>query len=411
VNTTNTELLDRDKLKTLINDMSIKHAWLASEIRISERTLTRWINGDVTRVRISNLKKLAVALGCETNTLIARSETESYPSHVNRAILVNELHNDSLLYELLMSSKIKLAIALIKSTFHSRLPLSVLGDFHVKLGYASLIHRKFKSAIKQFDKAGLKARSAYDNQLIFSVNLGLAITHFFDDNYSECQSFLNLCEATLSFSGHEKAHFYCTSALFYIHSGQLEKAIDATDNCIEECSPDKTPIEKKLFLCTAMQLKGAIYLFLGKAEQAEKCCRESLEVAVVSGYSRCVNVSKAYLAAVLAYQGDTQSAVALCEMSIDKTDKKDISYPSLIAISLFVYRKLGDADRCLEKYTKLKSITREYSNTRVFGQYQMLVIEHAAGHSHLSAEYKLQLTKSLQKLGLTNWIEQLQIDQ
>jgi DNA-binding Xre family transcriptional regulator len=189
VNTTNTELLDRDKLKTLINDMSIKHAWLASEIRISERTLTRWINGDVTRVRISNLKKLAVALGCETNTLIARSETESYPSHVNRAILVNELHNDSLLYELLMSSKIKLAIALIKSTFHSRLPLSVLGDFHVKLGYASLIHRKFKSAIKQFDKAGLKARSAYDNQLIFSVNLGLAITHFFDDNYSECQSF------------------------------------------------------------------------------------------------------------------------------------------------------------------------------------------------------------------------------
>jgi hypothetical protein len=124
-----------------------------------------------------------------------------------------------------------------------------------------------------------------------------------------------------------------------------------------------------------------------------------------------VNVSKAYLAAVLAYQGDTQSAVALCEMSIDKTDKKDISYPSLIAISLFVYRKLGDADRCLEQYTKLKSITREYSNTRVFGQYQMLVIEHAAGHSHLSAEYKLQLTKSLQKLGLTNWIEQLQIDQ
>jgi len=405
VNSNKTELINREKLTSLINSLSIKHVWLAKKIEVSEKTLTRWLNGDVTRIRTRNLQKLTEVLDCEMDDLIARSEIDIYPSAKNRDTLVNELHNDSLLYELLASSKIKLAISLIKSTFHSQLPSAILANFYIKLGYASLLHRKQKAAFKYFTKASVKASKANQPELIFSVNLAFAITHFFDCNYEQCLNYLAHCESNKESAGLEKAHFYSTFSLYYLFTGQFDSAISSAENCISECDPYKPSIEKELFLCTALQLKGASHLFRGDIAEAQDCCIEALTVAHQSGYSRCVDVSKAYLAAFYASQGQLGSALQLATQSIQSVNEKDISVPSLLCIAIYVHRITGNEQISRQLYEQLASISKEYSAPRAFSQYQMALLEQGLGNQDKAAQINQQFIKSLNELGLTHWSE------
>lgn len=411
MHTNKTEIIDRNRLISLINSQSVKHTWLASKINVSEKTLTRWVNGDVTRIRTGNLKKLAAALNCETEVLIARSEVDVYSSAKNRDILVNELHNDSLLYQLLMSSKIKLAISLIKSTFHPKLPSAILASFYTKLGYASLIHRKLKAAKKHFSKASTKAQTSGNQEVIFSVNLAFAITHFLDFDFKRCLDFLMLCDANKQYAGQEKAHYYNTYSLYYLYTGQFDFAISSSDDCISECAPNRKSVEKELFLSTALQLKGASYLFKGDIEQARTCCLNSLTVANRSGYKRCVDVAKAYLATVDAYQGEFDSALALSFESIQNVNEKDISLPSILCAAIYVHRASGNEQKSRELCEQLKRICNKRSAPIAFSEYQLSLIERAHGNKVEADKIRQQVIELLYELGLEHWVKLLPVEE
>ena len=403
MNINKTEALDRKKLKSIIRDKSIKHAWLANTIAVSEKTLTRWISGDVTRIRTTNLNRLADALECDRELLIASFETDLYPSEKNRDVLVNELNNDNLLYELLVSSKIKLAISLIKSTFHPTLPSAIIVNFFIKLGYASLIHRKLKTAKKYFLKALQKAQNKNNKEQQFSAHLGLALSSFFDSNFAKCLEHLKLCDNNLDSAGPEKAHFNNTNALYYLYTGQIDLAIHHADACIEECFPNKPSIEKELFLSSAWQLKGAAYLFKEDSESAKTCCKNSLEVAESSGYTRCIAVSKAYLAAVEATQGNTDIATLLSDESIRLVNKKDIALPSLYCIAIFVYRIAKDYQGMEQLTQQLSAIDKGHSVTQAFSLYQQLLLESSNKACKKTEDCSIQLNKLLTVLNLNHW--------
>lgn len=181
--------------------------------RRKQKGLTRWINGANPRVKVNNLKKLAEAPDCELETLILSTEAETYSSEKNRDLLVNELHKDSLLYNLLISSKLKLAISFIKSTFHSGMPNVIMASFYTKLGYAHVIQGQQKSAKRFFLKAQQKAFNTGNQEFLFSTGLGLAITYLFDFDFEKCPTTFDTCEQLIEHSGKEKAHFHSTKAL------------------------------------------------------------------------------------------------------------------------------------------------------------------------------------------------------
>jgi DNA-binding Xre family transcriptional regulator len=397
-----TENLNRDQLKRLMQDKVVKHAWLAQKITVSEKTLTRWLNGTVTRIRAHNLQKLAEALDCAPNELIEASEINEYSSESNRAVLVTELSTDNLLYQLIASSKIKLAISLIKSTFHPQLPTNIISNFQIKLGYAALILRKQKSAKKYFSKALNKSNSTNHREHFFSASLALAMTHFFDSQFEKCYWYLNECETMIEFANKELAHFYNTYALYFLYTGQFNQSILKANACITACAPDKASIEKRLFLSSALHLKGAAHLFQGEVQLAFSCCTKSLAEAERSGYKRSIAVSKAYLSAVETIQGNTNKALELIEESLELIGKNDISLPSVLSIASFVYRKLGNNEEVELIAEKLSHIAKGQKTTQVFGLYQSFLLENARDNKS-SAALLEDIFKSLDELQLVGW--------
>ena len=403
MNNSKTALLNRGQLQQYIIEQSIKHLWLANQIGVSEKNLTRWLNGSVTRIRLSNLNKLASALNCEKGSLIARSEVDIYPSEENRDILVNELHNDGLLYELMISNKIKLAISLIKSTFHSALPSAIVANFYIKLGYAALIHRQYEKALQYFDKGLNKAIKVNDLPLVFSANLGTAITLVFSCEFKRSHHYLVICNATLQHANQEKAHYYSTNALFYLYSGDINAAIQSANLCLNECDITTDSIEKNLFKSTALQLLGACYLLQGDIELAYTFCAESLNVANLSGYNRCVAVSKGYLAAIHCTNANYVFAEQLIAQSIALVSDEDIALPSLLCISLFIYRKTGNSSKFAVSLNALNKICNTATVPNTFAIYQLYLINIEQGEMHKASEKLTHIENTLTQLSLPLW--------
>lgn len=398
---TKTVLLNRSKLVEWIHERNIKHAWLAQSVNVSEKTLTRWLNGDVKRVRHSNLKKLADVLDCELSELVAVSEAEQYPSEKNRDILVNELYNDSLLYELIMSSKVRLAISLIKSTFHSMLPSAITASFYTKLGYAALIHRKQKTAKKYFDKAALKAESTDHSEVLFSVNLAFAIMYFIDCEYAKCYLYLQRCESDIEHAGQELAHYYNTLALYNLYKAEFERSIAFSELCIEACSPDSPSIEKALFLCTAHQLKGAAYLCLGDFERGLMACEDSLIIAKRSGYPRCIRLAQAYLGAALACNGKMPQALVFTEQCLNGADKDDVSMPTLVCAAMFVNYKAKNVEALRLLHDDLAMLCPSQSAPVQFGRVLMMRAKCFDQTEYIQAQQ--DVAACLSGMGLTMW--------
>jgi tetratricopeptide (TPR) repeat protein len=378
-------------------------------VAVSEKTLTRWSNGDVTRIRSANLKKLADALECQVQDLIELSEVDAYSSEKNRDVLVSELTNDSLLYQLLASSKIRLAISLIKSTFHSKLSSDIVANFLIKLGYASLILRKQKSAKKHFTKALNKAQVAGSYTQEFSAHLGVALTLYFNSDLKKCEHILDSCQDLIEYSGKELAHYYNTRALFHLSMGHFDEAISFANDCYDACAPDKISIEKKLFLSASWHLKGASYLFLGQLPEAKACCVKSITEAKLSGYNRSIAASQSYLAAVEACSGDIESAISLVEDSIKLIGKNDISLPSILCIAIFVFRLSNDHQRMKSLAKDLVQISKEQTLTLAFADYQFYLFEKNQGNT-LQAIQELQKVKNrLNSLGVNTWDSWLEL--
>lgn len=396
-----TELLNRQQLVSLIDKKSIKHAWLAQSIQVTEKTLTRWINGDVTRVRQGNLRKLAQALNCDVKTLIASSETEQYPSEKSRAVLVNELYTDSLLYELIIGNKVKLAIALIKSTFHSMLPSAIAASFYTKLGYAALIHRKHKTAKKHFNKAAAKSNIALLPEVQFSVNLAFAILYFMECDYCRCLEYLERCDGLKAHAGQELAHFYNTYALYHLYKANFERSFSYAQQCIDACGPNSPSIEKQLFLCTALQLQGAASIFMQRASDGQKLCEQSLNVALKTGYPRCIRTSQAYLSAVLAFNGEHNAAQSLVERYLNGAERDDISMPTLLCAAMYVYAKHNCLNEMQKCFAELETICPGNSAPLTFAHVLLLKTESLSQQE--SSKMRDRVDASLKTLQLMQW--------
>ncbi|WP_053980727.1 helix-turn-helix domain-containing protein [Marinagarivorans algicola] len=398
-----TVLLNRAQLKQMVTEQAIKHIWLANEIGVSEKTLTRWLKGDVIRIRIHNLNKLALALKCPKEDLIATSETDAYPSEKNRDLLIDELSSDGFLYELMMSSKINLTVSLIKSTFHPRLPSAIMADFYIKLGYASLIHRQYKKAIHYLTKGLNKATSVADHTLMFSANLGLAITWFFHSELTKAHVHLTLCKKTIEYAGQEKAHFYSTFALYELYCGHFDDAMEAANACLNECLPGKPAIEKNVFKSTALQVLAACYVFQGDLDAAHHVCIESLSVANQSGYKRSVAVSKGYLAAIYCVRGDFEYAEQLIEQSLLLVNPEDISMPSLLGIAAYITHSTNNVTQYHAYQAEINTICPANTVIHVFASYLMFARCQEQGSAQVTTVPLSDLDQALDRLGLTYW--------
>ncbi len=133
------------RTKKVIDEQELKLYWIADQIQVDKKTVSRWVNGKVKWIRTDNLASLSKLLECSTDRLLADSSVELVTDFdSSKAAAAIEKFN--LLEELTPSGNYSLAECLLKVSLKNDLPLATLGDLYNQLCISCWQQEKFQEA-------------------------------------------------------------------------------------------------------------------------------------------------------------------------------------------------------------------------------------------------------------------------
>jgi len=126
-----------------ISKQGLKIWWLAEQLGLDRKTVSRWVNGKVKWIRRENLLAAATILGCAPETLMVQSEVILFASREDQLNAAHSIYSENLLSTLAGSGKLELAELLIRSLLRPDLPVLTLANLYLELANCCWQQGKF----------------------------------------------------------------------------------------------------------------------------------------------------------------------------------------------------------------------------------------------------------------------------
>jgi len=146
MNHPDTVLLNVAALNDRIRELGLKRSWIADQIRIDRKTMTRWLTGQTKRIHVDNLNRLATLLDCEPRELVQSETGEVFATAADQSLAARLIAQENLLEILTPTGKWPLLEGLIKAAMKPDLPLALLGQLYNCLAIAAWRQSKLDPA-------------------------------------------------------------------------------------------------------------------------------------------------------------------------------------------------------------------------------------------------------------------------
>jgi tetratricopeptide (TPR) repeat protein len=136
-----------------MRERGIRQWWLAEQLRVDRKTISRWMSGKVRRISAENLTNLAGILGCSEADLVAGDPTDVFASAEDQARAARLIDERSLIETLAPAGQWDLMEALIRAVMRPELPVYMLGQLYNNLAISAWRRGKLDEAQQHADAA------------------------------------------------------------------------------------------------------------------------------------------------------------------------------------------------------------------------------------------------------------------
>jgi DNA-binding Xre family transcriptional regulator len=116
-----------------LRNLQLKQWWLAEQIGVDRKTVTRWLSGRVKSIRPENLSQVARALKCRAEDLVLPDGVEALATRAEQVAAARLIQQECLLDTLEPSGGWRMLESLIRAVLRPDLPLPVLGELYNQL--------------------------------------------------------------------------------------------------------------------------------------------------------------------------------------------------------------------------------------------------------------------------------------
>jgi len=130
-----------------IRELGLKRGWVADQIKVDRKTMTRWLTGQTKHIHRDNLERLASLLGCTPHDLTQdENRLGAFATSVDQGIAARLIEQENLLEILAPTGKWPLLEELVKAAMQPDLPLALLGQLYNYLAIAAWRQSKLDQA-------------------------------------------------------------------------------------------------------------------------------------------------------------------------------------------------------------------------------------------------------------------------
>lgn len=296
--------IDPNELRALLRTRGLSRYDLAQKLDISTKTVQRWLNESVRRIRLETLERLATALEVNPEQL-RKSATPIANYKTNKTL--DQLCSFEFFKKVRTNGDWDNYLEILKTFSPQTLSSEQRLDLYKHIGICSFHLRKFKACrlyLKRADEIAdvlnrpLQKLSIYKWQAAREHNLG---------NFAEAQMNLLKAEELLSHTDDMSVHawYFYNKARFLHHEGNYEESLAFNKQALLlEYSMDEAP--NMLHISHQYFQVGCTHLRMGNYLKAKIMFQRMLRCAEKAGWVRGVSFGHFYLGVVFKLAGRKQ---------------------------------------------------------------------------------------------------------
>ena len=93
-------LINATYFRNRLSELGLKQWWIADQIGVDRKTVSRWLQGQVRSAQIDNVRRLCEVLACQLNDIVLDNEADSFATVEDQKTAANIMLNSSLIEKL-----------------------------------------------------------------------------------------------------------------------------------------------------------------------------------------------------------------------------------------------------------------------------------------------------------------------
>lgn len=337
-------LLNHIFLKNRMTELGLKQWWLAEQIGVDRKTVTRWIQGQVRSIQQENLEKLAKILACELSQLSVANGAEQLATAQDQKAAAALLVKSSLIDKLGPIGEWDVIESLLKATVVENLPLNILGEVYNQLTIASWRQSKIEQAAEYNMKSEEIAKKTDDKELLASTLISKAnIFSWRGETTRAISTYRESLTLQKFIEPHTLGSTISNFGAVMYESGDLDEGERLIRRAIEIFGESGKPTNLSIAHCHLAMLLLQQNLIDRAAHEAQV----SIHYAGLDEYHRGQQMGKLINAEIEARRSNRQTALILVESALAGFAKLGIREGLNFEYAGRVHRLLGNYDQAV----------------------------------------------------------------
>jgi tetratricopeptide (TPR) repeat protein len=370
-------LLDSSAIRTIAAEKGLKQWWIAEQLGVHRKTVSRWINGTVRRTTPSLARELAGLLGCSVDSILAQNEAELFATVRDQKAAAAVLRTSSLLDRLGPAGEWDTAETLLRGSLLPELPADVHGALLNNLSIACWRQSKIPQAELYAERAREIGEQTADPAVYANALLNIANIRSWRGEtaralatYGECMSHGGSLEPRRF-----AAALNNTAAVLW-EAGRIDESIPYVRHAMQVFAEHGRGMN-----CSIAHAQMALIL-LEKGDYAEALSNARLARAFADQdhYVRGRQTAILIEAEARAARREFESARVLVHLALEEGAKPAIMEPLVYEIAARTLRRSGDLDEARRLVEKGLACARDFPVSEGALRLEQGFVRDAAGY-------------------------------
>lgn len=360
-----------------VENLGLKQWWVARQVGVSRKTVSRWVNGRVKRIEAESADALASVLDCDVADLTLGDDADVLATRAEQRAAARLIRERNLVSLLSPTDQWQLAEGLIRAAMLPDLPLRDLGALYNLLSTVEWRQGRYpeatRHAARALDIAGRVGDRLMEIKAVFNRATIDSLLGHTTPALAGFERVLAIPEAFDSPGG--RASTSSNVGSVYRSLLRFDDAIEAQRAAIETF----TRLGADYNLAIAWTSMGVVLAEAGRLGEALDAFDAAVRHARACGYERGVTSSSIYRADVQSLQGRTTEARNLVETHLPDLAGYEVYDLTGHECAARVYRRAGDLARAREQIDEGLRRSEGFLEIRALMAAEWARLEQAAG--------------------------------
>ncbi|MCO5164754.1 MAG: tetratricopeptide repeat protein [Planctomycetes bacterium] len=334
--------LDTHALLRALTARGLKQEWVARQVGVDRKTVSRWCTGKVKRLARAHAARLAEVVGCPARDLTVRDEADVLATKEEQRVAARLIQERDLLARLAPTDDWRLAEGLLRATLQPDLPLGTLGRLYNLLATAAWRQGKYDEAARHVARARDLGQRAGDRRVLCGATYNQAVVDSLRGDHAAALAAYERCLARPDDfdTPRDRAKVLSNLAVAYESVGRGEDAVATQAEAIREFEG----LGLDLNLAIAWVSQGCALTALGRHDEALAAHARAEAHARRAGYARGVDCAPLYRADPLSLLGRREAARALVVAALPGLARHEVYDLGCHEAAARVLRRAGDLE-------------------------------------------------------------------